>query len=40
MFGSLLSILLLPGEAFTGFILLGLLAASLGIYLVNRKVGK
>lgn len=40
VFGSLLSILLLPGEAFTGFILLGLLAASLGIYLVNRKVGR
>lgn len=38
VFGSLLSILLLPGESFSIFILLGLGAASVGVYLVNKGV--
>ncbi|MEG0378218.1 MAG: EamA family transporter, partial [Eubacterium sp.] len=38
VFGSLLSILLLPGEYLSLFIFMGLLAASAGVYLVNRPV--
>ncbi|MEF9917871.1 MAG: DMT family transporter [Eubacterium sp.] len=38
VFGSLLSVLLLPGEYLSFFIFAGLLSASLGVYLVNKKV--
>jgi drug/metabolite transporter (DMT)-like permease len=36
VFGSILSILFLPGESFQIFIVLGLVSAALGIYFVNK----